>query len=152
MKHSKLATALYLFYVGFTSYISIEVIYRGRSHWTMGLLGGICFLIIGAINQRCGWNIDLLLQMLMSAGIITVLEFAAGMILNVWLGLGIWDYSHMRLQLMGQISLLYTLLWIPLSLVAIFLDDWLRHFLFGEQKPHYVLLGFKFGDFDHCGC
>ena len=66
-------------------------------------------------------------------------ELVAGLILNVWLGLGIWDYSTMPLNFMGQICLPFCLLWVLLSVVAVVLDDWLRHWLFAEEHPHYVL-------------
>lgn len=144
MRHSKLARTIFMFYIGFTAYISIEVLYRGHSHWSMGILGGICFLIIGGLNQTYTWDLDLILQMSISSVVITALELVAGLILNVWLGLGIWDYSNLHYQFMGQISLLYSLLWMPLSLVGIFLDDWLRHFLFSSPIPCYQILGFSF--------
>jgi uncharacterized membrane protein len=80
------------------------------------------------------------LQGAIGAAIITALEFVAGVVLNVWLGLGIWDYSAMPFNVLGQICLPFTLAWVPLAVVAVVVDDWLRHFLFGEDKPHYVLL------------
>lgn len=144
MRHSKLAKTIFLFYIGFTTYISIEVLYRGHSHWSMGILGGLCFLIIGGLNQTYAWDLDLVWQMLISAASITALELVAGLILNKGLGLGIWDYSHMKYQFMGQISLLYSCFWLLLSLVAIFLDDWLRHFLFGDHIPCYRIFGESF--------
>lgn len=70
----------------------------------------------------------------------TVAELVTGLILNCWLGLGIWDYSDMPCNLWGQICLPYTLLWVPTSLVAIVLDDYLRWWLFDEEKPHYHLV------------
>lgn len=141
MKHSTAVKAIFLFYIGFTTYISVEVIYRGRSHWSMGIVGGLCFLLIGLINNSLSWDLDLSLQMLLAAGIVTIIEFVAGLILNVWLHLEIWDYSNLRFNLLGQVSVLYTLAWVPLSLVAILLDDWIRHYLFGEKKPTYKLFG-----------
>ena len=134
-----------LFWIGFMMYISIEVIYRGHSHWSMGLAGGICFLFIGGLNQRFNWETDVLVQMIISMLFITALEFFAGVILNIWLKLDIWDYSALRFNLLGQISITYSLLWLPLSLVGIVLDDWLRHYLFGEQVPCYKLLGRRIG-------
>lgn len=145
MRYSKQAKAGFLFYIGFVTYITIEVIFRGYSHWAMGIVGGICFLIIGKINEKCAWNMDLLVQMVIAALVVTLVEFAAGLILNVWLGLGIWDYSELKYNVMGQISLLFTICWLPLSLIGIFLDDWLRHFLFGERVPCYKIAGIRFG-------
>ncbi len=136
----KLRKALWLFLVGGGMYVLIEIIVRGRSHWTMALLGGACFLLIGAINEHIPWSLGLLWQALIGAGIVTVLELFTGLIVNARLGWGVWDYSNMPLNLWGQICLPYSLLWVLISLAAIFLDDWLRWKLFGEEKPHYTLL------------
>lgn len=70
---------------------------------------------------------------------VTVAEFVAGLILNVWLGLGIWDYSDMPGNILGQICPQFSFAWLGLSLVAIVLDDWLRYWLFREDKPHYTI-------------
>lgn len=70
----------------------------------------------------------------------TLAELAAGLVLNVWPDLGIWDYSHLPLNLWGQICVPYTLLWVPLSAVAVVWDDWLRYWLWGEERPHYTIL------------
>lgn len=140
----KKGKTLFFFLIGFTLYITIEVLWRGYSHWSMGLLGGLCFLVIGSLNEIFPWDLELLWQVLISAAIITVLELAAGLVLNIWLGLGIWDYSQLKWNILGQISLVYTLLWIPLSAVAIFLDDLLRYYLFDEEKPCYQIAGHGF--------
>ena len=73
------------------------------------------------------------------ASIVTDAEFVAGLILNVWLKLKIWDYSSIPGNVLGQICPQYTLAWLGLSLVAIILDDWLRYLLFDEDRPHYRL-------------
>lgn len=76
-------------------------------------------------------------QILVGAAIITGLEFITGCIVNLWLGWAVWDYSSMPLNILGQICLPYMLLWIPVALLAIVLDDWMRFWIFGEEKPHY---------------
>ena len=129
-----------LFAVGGALYYLVEVLWRGHSDWTMAVLGGVCFLLIGRINERCEWCVALLSQMVLASLIVTTAEFCAGMVLNIWLELGIWDYSGMPYNLCGQVCLLYTNLWFLLSLPAIVLDDWLRHWWFGERKPAYKLL------------
>lgn len=121
-------------------YYAIEVMWRGYSHWTMAVLGGICFVLIGGINEFFPWSMPLSLQGVIGATIVTVLELLAGIILNLWLGLGIWDYSNMPLNLWGQICLPFSLLWVLLSVVAVVLDDWLRHWWFGEANPYYKLI------------
>ena len=120
-------------------YYLIELLWRGYSHWTMAVLGGLCFLVVGIINEVLDWDTPLWQQAIYGAAIITVLELGAGIILNLLLGLDIWDYSSIPCNLLGQICLPYFLLWIILSVPAILLDDYLRHFLFGEEKPRYKL-------------
>lgn len=128
-----------LLIIGGLIYCGIEVAWRGHTHWTMGVVGGICFVLIGGINERFPWTMPLYQQGLIGASIVTAAELLSGLILNIWLGLGIWDYSTMPLNLMGQICLPFCLLWILLSVVAVVLDDWLRYWLFGEERPHYVM-------------
>ena len=69
-------------------YVLIELLARGRSHWTMALLGGACFLLIGAINEHIPWDMGLIWQMLIGGGIVTVLELPTGLVVNVWLHWG----------------------------------------------------------------
>jgi uncharacterized membrane protein len=131
---------LTLFLFGGAVYYIIEVAWRGYSHFSMFIVGGLCFVLIGAINNYFPWELGILQQSLIAGAIVTAVEFVSGLIVNVLLGWNVWDYSDFPFNLMGQICLLYALLWIPLSVVGIFLDDWLRHFLFGEEKPHYTLI------------
>ena len=125
--------------IGAFLYLFIEILYRGHTHWTMGVVGGVCFVLIGLINEVFTWNTPLWLQSIIGATIVTVLEFISGLILNIWLGLGIWDYSRMPFNLLGQICLPFSVIWIGLSVLAIVLDDYLRFYLFKEEKPHYKL-------------
>ena len=135
----RLCKHLILFAAGGCIYYLIEMLFRGYSHWTMMVLGGICFVLIGKINESFFTErMPLLLQGIIGACIVTALEFVSGLILNVWLGLDIWDYSSQPYNVMGQICLLFSMLWILLSIVAVVVDDWLRYLLFGEERPHYV--------------
>ena len=129
-----------LFGIGAFLYLFIDILYRGHTHWTMGVVGGACFLLIGLINEILTWKTPLLAQGLIGSVIITTLEFISGVVLNIWLDLGIWDYSQVPFNLMGQICLRFSVAWFFLSIVAIILDDYLRYRLFGEEKPHYKIL------------
>lgn len=135
----RLIKYLILLAIGGTVYCGIEILVRGFTHWTMFLVGGICFILIGIINEITP-KMPLVRQMLLSAVIITVAEFVSGCILNIWLDLDIWDYSNETFNLLGQISLKHTIYWFLLSCVGIILDDYVRHFLFGEEKPHYKII------------
>ncbi len=130
---------LFLAAAGGLLYIILELVWRGHSHWTMFALGGLCFALIGLINELIPWCMPLWKQALIGAAIITGLEFLTGCIVNLGLGWHVWDYSGMPLNLLGQICILYILLWIPVSLIAIILDDWLRYWMFDEDRPRYCL-------------
>jgi len=133
----KTCELLILFAVGALVYLCIELLWRGHTHWTMGIVGGLAFVIIGGLNEQYEWDMSFLKQCVIGALVITCIEFVAGVILNIELGLGIWDYSNLPFNIMGQICLPFSLLWVILSGVAIVLDDILRYLLFGEEKPHY---------------
>ena len=126
-----------LFCVGGFVYYMIEIISRGFSHWSMFILGGLCFVIIGSLNEILGRKTTLFPQMLLGAGIITLLEYITGCIVNIKLGWNVWDYSDKPLNVNGQICLQATLAWFALSLVAIVLDDYIRYKWFGYPKPQY---------------
>ena len=81
--------------------------------------------------------------MLLSAVIISELEFLTGYVVNVILGYDVWDYSYLPYNLMGQICVGYSLLWMFLSLAIIFVDDYIRSYFFGEKRPEYHLLSMK---------
>ena len=142
---------VFLFFFGGCLYTWFELLWRGHTHWTMFLVGGLCFVVIGLLNEyHYTWNMPLLWQSLISAVIITVFEFFTGCIVNLWLGWEIWDYSQLPFNLFGQVCLYYFFLWIPLSTLGIVLDDWIRYlayrFFHGifpgmqkREKPQYRL-------------
>lgn len=132
---------LFLFFTGGCIYYCLEILFRGRSHVAMIAVGGLCFLLCGLLNEVISWKTPLVKQMLMCTMLITLVEFISGVILNLWLNLGIWDYSDMPLNIWGQICIPFCILWYFLSAVAIILDDYLRYWLFNEEKPHYIVFG-----------
>lgn len=125
--------------IGGAVYVGIELLWRGYSHWTMFVLGGICFVCLGLINELIPWCMPLWKQMLIGTLIITTLEFATGCIVNLWLGWAVWDYTNVPGNLLGQICAPYILLWMPISVLGIVVDDYLRFWLFGEERPHYKI-------------
>ncbi len=127
-----------LFLFGGSIYYLLEIIFRGYSFPAMAVCGGLCFIICGVINERSRC-MPLVLQQLIAASGITVIEFIFGLILNVWLGLNMWDYSNMPGNVLGQICPQFMILWFFLSAIGIILDDVIRWRLFGEEKPHYHL-------------
>lgn len=148
MQRYKKTTLKYLIlgWFGGSTYCSLEVIFRGRSHWTMVVLAALIFLVIGSINEIFPWKMSLAKQGVYGACIVTALEFITGCIVNLWLRWNVWDYSNMPLNLLGQICLPFSLLWILLSIVAIIIDDYLRYLMFDEEIPHYYLFSQQEGD------
>ena len=137
-----------LFAVGALIYGLVEFFWRFAVgtlpvHWTMLVLGGTLFVLLGAFNEFLPWDMSLLLQGILGAIVVTVAELGVGVVLNLWLGLAVWDYSHMPFNLLGQVCLAYTAAWLALSIVAIVLDDWLRYWWFNEERPHYHWIGGK---------
>lgn len=118
-------------------YYVAECLWRGYSHWTMFLLGGLCFVLIGGINEGLDWDMPLVLQMLIGAAIVTLAELAVGCVVNLWLGWGVWDYSGEWGDLFGQICPRFSVLWFLISGLVILLDDWLRWRWYGEERPRY---------------
>lgn len=106
-----------LFLIGGFGYVLVELLWRGRSHWSMFLVGGLCFRLIGGIGDRMR-RAPCLLRGAACAAAITVVEFVSGCVVNLWWGLGVWDYSTMRFHLKGQVCLAYSLLWMLLSLAV----------------------------------
>lgn len=106
--------------LGGALYCLIEVLWRGYSHVSMFLVGGFCFWILSRIGRlrRPLWQ-----RALLGAVTVTAVEFLSGLLLNRVLRLGVWDYSAYRFNLLGQICLLYFLLWIPLCAAGILLNQ-----------------------------
>ena len=132
-----------LFLVGGFAYALIEVGMRGFTHWSMFIVGGLCFVIIGLLNEWYSWKIPLLLQMFYGAFVITALELISGYIINIKLGWNVWDYSGRLLNFKGQICLWNSIIWFLLSAIGIILDDYVRWIWFDEEQPRYFVFGKK---------
>ncbi len=136
---TEIGKAAVLAAVGGLLYSGIELLWRGRTHWTMALLGGLLFVLIGGLNEHLPCEMPLPIQAALGALLVTSAELLAGLVVNRWLGWDVWDYSDLWGNVQGQICPVYSALWVPLSAVAVVLDDWLRHWFWGEERPHYTL-------------
>lgn len=120
--------------VGALGYGSMEVIARGFTHISMGLLGGLCFCFIAFTgNLRRQGRLTLLEQLLTATFFITTSELICGLITNLLLGLNVWDYSEVPLNYKGQICLPFSVLWFCISGFAIAVDGWIRRNIFHEN-------------------
>ena len=115
---------LLIFVIFGLAYGLIEILWRGYTSLSMIIVGGICGLIVGLINEK--FNYSVLSQMVIGMVIVTVIEFVSGYVLNIKLGLGIWDYSNMKYNFMGQICPQFSMAWFFLSYAIIYIDDYIR--------------------------
>ena len=103
-----------LFAIGGSCYTGLELLWRGRSHWSMFVLGGGCFLAIGKLSAR--YRLSIPGRMIAGSLICTAGELVTGLLLNR--DHRIWDYSTVPLNYRGQICLPYCLLWMPVGLAG----------------------------------
>ena len=104
------------FIIGAIGYVGIEIIWRGYTHWTMALAGGICFIIFSIVAEGFSES-NIFTRAILCAIGITLVELVFGLVLNRLLGMGIWDYSDMPFNLLGQICPLFSLFWVGLALL-----------------------------------
>ena len=130
MKYWKQAV---LFYLGGCAYMGLELLWRGRTHGSMFVAGGTCFLLIGHLNHVRP-RLPLPLRCLAGAGIVTMVELAVGLLVNRQFQ--VWDYRDRPGNFLGQICPLFTALWVPVSLAALGLYELLsaRLSLWGRKS------------------
>ena len=102
-----------MFLIGGSGYVGLELLWRGRSHGSMFIAGGVCFLFLGQLDRL---RLSPSVKCLLGSGIITAVELAVGLIANR--DHQVWDYRQMPCNFLGQICLSYSLLWVPVSLGA----------------------------------
>ena len=133
---------IFIFLVMGCIYTNIELVLRGFTHPSMIILGGLCGMLIGLINNIAP-NKNLYKQCFLSMLIVTFLEFIFGYILNIKMGLNVWDYSDLPFNFMGQVSLIFSICWFFLSIVAIWLDDYLRYKFYNDKRPNDLYIYIK---------
>ena len=116
---------LAIFGIGAVGYGLIEILWRGRTHWSMALAGGFSFLGLSKISERLK-NSCLFVKALAGCIFITTVEFIFGVLFNIILKRKVWDYSRMPLNFCGQICALYSFFWLILSLLFIPISDKIR--------------------------
>ena len=119
-----------VFALGSILYGLTEILWRGWTHWTMLLCGGICFTLMYLVS---GSELSLVKKWLLNTCIITTVEFVAGCIVNLRLHWQVWDYSSLPFNLLGQICPRFILMWFALSIPGVALCT-LLHRLFTAVK------------------
>ena len=105
-----------IFLAGAMGYAFFEIAFRGYTHWTMMLTGGACVLTIYYINLEL-FHKPLLIRALLGMLVIVIFEFFVGLVVNIWFDWGIWDYSEVPGNILGQICPIFSMAWFVLSLV-----------------------------------
>ena len=142
---SKPVLSMLLWTWGGTVYYLLEVAYKSltghpeRISWTMLVIAILLCIPVERCGAELPWEYPLWLQALCCAILVTAVEFVAGLVLNVWLGLGTWDYSTLPFNFMGQICLQFFFVWWGLCFVFILVFDWLRWAMKGGERPHYTM-------------
>ena len=114
-------------------YYATEVLARGYSHWTMAVCGAICFHFLYRLCRKHP-RLPLPLRALAGGVFITVTELFAGCLLNLALGLQIWDYSDLPFHFLGQICLSYSIGWFLLSFLLCGLSRLIRRAVFYAER------------------
>ena len=99
-----------VFLLGAGAYGTMEVLFRGYTHWTMLITGGACVLTMYYMQD---WilNLPVVLGALAGSLIITFYEFFVGVLVNLKLGWQVWDYSALPGNILGQICPAFTAIW-----------------------------------------
>lgn len=111
-----------LFSIGGTLYSLIEILYRGYTHWTMTITGGICLVLLYRIEDVFKYA-QLWKRCLLGSFAITSMEFIVGCIVNLKLHWNVWDYSGSKMNVLGQICLPFSFAWFMLCIPGFFICD-----------------------------
>lgn len=112
-----LAKRIFVFLTGSFMYSLIEISVRGFTHWTMTLTGGMLLVVLFEMFTHLK-AFPLWQKCLLGAILITAAEFTVGVIVNIILGWGVWNYSDMPFNILGQICLPFSIMWFFLCIPA----------------------------------
>ncbi|MGN1014905.1 MAG: hypothetical protein ACI4PM_06060 [Butyricicoccus sp.] len=120
----KLEKTATLVTLGCWGYPLLEIAWRGWSHWSMALAGGVCFGLLGTVSEHMQQK-NTLLRCAAGSAVITAVELVFGCVFNLGLHMNVWDYSAEPWNLAGQICVRYSTFWFALSAPLMRLADWL---------------------------
>lgn len=128
-RKSHLKEGVIVFCAGAGIYGLLELLWRGHTHWTMPLTGGLCLSLINACCRRME-RFRLWQRCLAGCGIVTACEFLVGCLVNCVLGWKVWDYSERFGNILGQVCVGYSALWFVLCIPACLLCGFLQKRVF----------------------
>jgi hypothetical protein len=126
-----------------------EVTYNAFSGLTIGLTGSTSLWMtlvggfLGVMLEKFSKGQAVLdrksiytLRVLAGALAINIVEFVSGSILNLWLGMDLWDYSHEPLNILGQVSAYHAALWLLFTPFVFWLGAVMDHYIADEKRPY----------------
>ena len=137
----RISEYLFLWALGGSIYYTFEMVFRGFSHWSMFVLGGICLVFCAQQGLWTGWSEPFWKQVLWCTIFVTACEFITGIIVNRWMHWEVWDYTDQFMHLFGQLCLPFTIIFSGLCAVGILVSGYLLHWLYGEKKPKFQMWG-----------
>lgn len=99
--------------IGGFGYCAIEMVYRGRTHYSMFFAGAIILVTFYFIAKN--FDLPFGARCIIGMTLITGIEFIFGIVFNIWLKEGVWDYSGAPLNIMGQVCLPFSAIWLAMS-------------------------------------
>ncbi len=114
--------------LGGSGYGSIEIAFRGYTHWSMIITGGMALLMLYFIYNAIPSS-SVISKAIIGSVSITALEFTVGIIVNKIFPFGVWDYSNLPLNFLGQISLIFSACWFMLSAIVFKAMDLIKRLL-----------------------
>lgn len=113
------------FGIGGIGYAIIELLWRGRTHWSMAIAGGVCFVLFSVVAERF-YLLPLIIKAVIGALCVTAVEFVFGIVFNLIFDMNVWDYSNQPFNFMGQICLSFSLAWCGLAMCFLPLADFIN--------------------------
>ncbi|MBQ4573291.1 MAG: hypothetical protein IJA80_08435 [Clostridia bacterium] len=124
---------IFLFIIGGIGYGLLEIGFRGFTHWSMVITGGSALISLYLINHTFP-NASIISKAFAGCAVITLLEFTVGLIVNKIYSFGVWDYTNSPANIMGIISLKFSLCWFAISffMIAVFIT--LRRIIYSQKS------------------
>lgn len=125
---------LLIFLFGAVCYSLLEILWRGFTHWSMAVTGGVCLCSVYGVEQHLH-HLALRYKAVIGCMIITTAEFAVGCVVNLVLRWNVWDYSDRFGNLLGQVCPLFCVVWYLLCLAAFPLCSLFIRFWTADKTP-----------------
>ena len=120
-----------LFLLGGGAYATLEVAWRGTTHWTMFLAGGVCLCLLQTLADG---PLPLAGAAAIGAAGVSALELAVGTVCRRILRTAVWDYADEWGNVAGLVCPKYTAYWFFLCAWVIFVLRGVESTVYRPQK------------------